>query len=119
VTTKRLILCSDGTGNSGGKARATNVWRLFQAVAAQGGNGQGQVVAQLKMHDDGVGADEFSVKANMPYVCGLPDPAGKTPAELDRLAEAALRAYKPRHWYSEPASSRICQPTDFRYRFSV
>jgi len=143
VTIKRLILCSDGTGNSGGKARGTNVWRLFQAVAAQGDNGQGQVVAQLKIHDDGVGTDEFFVKrlmgaafgygisenlrqlygfllrhwepgdeiylfgfsrgaftirtlANMLYVCGLPDPAGKTPAELDRLAESALRAYKRR-----------------------
>ncbi len=144
---KRLILCSDGTGNGGGKARGTNVWRLFQAVAAAEPTSHGQVV-QLKMHDDGVGTDEFFVKralgaafgygisenlrqlygfllrhwepkdeiylfgfsrgaftirtlANMLYVCGLPDPAGKTPKQLDQLAEKALRAYK-RRWINDP-----------------
>ena len=25
---KNIVICSDGTGNSGGHARGTNVWRL-------------------------------------------------------------------------------------------
>ncbi len=29
---KNIVLCSDGTGNSGGKTGGTNVWRLFNAI---------------------------------------------------------------------------------------
>ena len=29
---KNIILCSDGTGNGGGKGYATNVWRIFNAI---------------------------------------------------------------------------------------
>ncbi len=29
---KNIILLSDGTGNSAGKLRKTNVWRLYQAL---------------------------------------------------------------------------------------
>lgn len=45
---KKLILLSDGTGNSAAKAEKTNVWRMFQAVDQSLG-------AQLVRYDDGVG----------------------------------------------------------------
>lgn len=45
---KRIVLLSDGTGNSSAKAQKTNVWRLFQALDQ---TAPGQYV----MYDDGVG----------------------------------------------------------------
>ena len=30
--TKKIVLFSDGTGNSSAKAQKTNVWRLFRAL---------------------------------------------------------------------------------------
>jgi uncharacterized protein (DUF2235 family) len=46
--TKKIVLCSDGTGNSSAKAEKTNVWRLFQALD-QGNDDQ------IAKYDDGVG----------------------------------------------------------------
>lgn len=45
---KRLVLCSDGTGNSSAKAEKTNVWRIFQALDQTEPD-------QLAHYDDGVG----------------------------------------------------------------
>ena len=45
---KKLVLCSDGTGNSSAKAEKTNVWRMFQALDQTEPD-------QLVMYDDGVG----------------------------------------------------------------
>jgi len=47
---KNIILCSDGTGNSGGKGHGTNVWRLYKAIDLHHSQ------AQVNIHDDGVGA---------------------------------------------------------------
>ena len=49
---RNLILCSDGTGNSGGKTRGTNVWRIYNAVDRHRHPGE---VEQLAFYDDGVG----------------------------------------------------------------
>lgn len=54
ATGKNIVLCSDGTGNSGGKGRGTNVWRLFQAVDLSKGD-------QVAFHDDGVGTEDFKL----------------------------------------------------------
>ena len=35
---KKIILLSDGTGNSAGKVWRTNVWRVFQALELKGSN---------------------------------------------------------------------------------
>lgn len=51
---KNIILCSDGTGNSGGKGHGTNVWRLYQAIDLHHPSR-----AQVSMHDDGVGTRDF------------------------------------------------------------
>jgi uncharacterized protein (DUF2235 family) len=45
---KKLVLCSDGTGNSSAKAEKTNVWRIFQALDQTEPD-------QLAYYDDGVG----------------------------------------------------------------
>jgi len=45
---KKLVLCSDGTGNSSAKAEKTNVWRVFQALDQTEPD-------QLANYDDGVG----------------------------------------------------------------
>lgn len=55
---KNIILCSDGTGNRGGKGNGTNVWRLFNAVdlnSHKGGSGRPQ---QITFYDDGVGSED-------------------------------------------------------------
>lgn len=45
---KKLVLFSDGTGNSSAKAQKTNVWRMFQALDLTTSD-------QLALYDDGVG----------------------------------------------------------------
>ena len=47
---KNIVVCSDGTGNSGGKGRGTNVWRIFNAVDRNHKDCQ-----QITYYDDGVG----------------------------------------------------------------
>ena len=49
---KKIILLSDGTGNSAAKRHKTNVWRLYSALDLQHGD-------QIAMYDDGVGSQEF------------------------------------------------------------
>ena len=46
---KKIVLFSDGTGNSSAKAQKTNVWRLFQALDQT-------TPDQLARYDDGVGS---------------------------------------------------------------
>lgn len=45
---KKLVLFSDGTGNSSAKSEKTNVWRMFQALDLTNSD-------QLAIYDDGVG----------------------------------------------------------------
>src|SRR6516165_7840799 len=45
---KKIVLLSDGTGNSSAKAQKTNVWRLFQALDQR----EDSLIAK---YDDGVG----------------------------------------------------------------
>ncbi len=49
---KNIVLLSDGTGNSAGKAQKTNVWRLYRALDLQAGD-------QVAFYDDGVGTQQF------------------------------------------------------------
>lgn len=45
---RKLVLFSDGTGNSAAKSEKTNVWRMFQALDLTSSD-------QLALYDDGVG----------------------------------------------------------------
>ncbi len=51
---KNIVVCSDGTGNNGGKKRGTNVWRIFNTV-----NRYRTDVEQITFYDDGVGTDNL------------------------------------------------------------
>ena len=53
---KNIILCSDGTGNAGGKGRGTNVWRLFLSIDQHSAK-----TKQLAFYDDGVGTSSVAV----------------------------------------------------------
>src|SRR5260370_34484841 len=48
----KIVLLSDGTGNSAGKVWRTNVWRLFQLLELKGSD-------QIATYDDGVGTSSF------------------------------------------------------------
>jgi len=54
---KNIILCSDGTGQTGGKGNNTNVWRIFKSIdlAGFGTDGSRRHVEQRAFYDDGVG----------------------------------------------------------------
>ena len=52
---RRIVVFSDGTGNSSAKLFKTNVWRLYEAVDTRRNAGTRQLVA----YDDGVGTSTF------------------------------------------------------------
>ena len=49
---KKIVLLSDGTGNSAAKRHKTNVWRLYNALDLHRND-------QIAMYDDGVGSQQF------------------------------------------------------------
>src|SRR5262245_30920590 len=49
---RKIILLSDGTGNSAAKVWRTNVWRTFEALDLSGSD-------QVAFYDDGVGTSTF------------------------------------------------------------
>lgn len=52
---KNIVLCSDGTGNSGNKERGTNVFKLYEAVDIQRSRRDPAARRQVAFYDDGVG----------------------------------------------------------------
>ena len=63
--TKNIILCSDGTGQSGGAGISTNVWRIYDAIDIQYKDKK-----QLVFYDDGVGTNKNMVLKVMGLVLG-------------------------------------------------
>ncbi|MDA1013366.1 MAG: DUF2235 domain-containing protein [Planctomycetota bacterium] len=53
---KNIVICADGTGNSGGTTGVSNVWRLYQAVDLETEEEQHR---QIAFHDDGVGTQSL------------------------------------------------------------
>lgn len=51
---KNIILCSDGTGNRGGKSNSTNVWRLYNSIDLTDED-------QVRFYDDGVGTEDYKL----------------------------------------------------------
>lgn len=51
---KNIVICMDGTGNTGGVARGTNVWRIYNAV-----DRYHKKQEQITYYDDGVGTDSI------------------------------------------------------------
>ena len=64
--TKNIVLCSDGTGNRGGKGNETNVWRIHNAVDIRCGSPE-----QVAYYDDGVGTQDFKYLKALSGATGL------------------------------------------------
>jgi uncharacterized protein (DUF2235 family) len=60
---KRIVVLSDGTGNSAARVWRTNVWRLYQALDLSNGR-------QVGLYDDGVGSSAFKPLAMLGGVFG-------------------------------------------------
>uniref|UniRef100_Q07H09 T6SS Phospholipase effector Tle1-like catalytic domain-containing protein n=1 Tax=Rhodopseudomonas palustris (strain BisA53) TaxID=316055 RepID=Q07H09_RHOP5 len=60
---KRIVLLSDGTGNSASKVWKSNVWRLFESLDLRGEE-------QIAFYDDGVGTSSFKPLAILGGVFG-------------------------------------------------
>ena len=73
---KRIVLCSDGTGNAGGKGRGTNVWRVFLGVDQRGHEIVNPATGkpptqQLAFYDDGVGTSTSRISAVLGLAFGV------------------------------------------------
>ncbi len=64
LAAKKIVLCSDGTGNSSAKSEKTNVWRLYQALDLSGPD-------QVGAYDDGVGTSRFKYWAIVEGAFGI------------------------------------------------
>ncbi|MDE2601618.1 MAG: DUF2235 domain-containing protein [Bradyrhizobium sp.] len=62
---KKIVLLSDGTGNSSSKLFTTNVWRLYQALDLSDPAGQ------VAYYDDGVGTSSFKPFAILGGIFGF------------------------------------------------
>lgn len=60
---KRIILLSDGTGNSAGQVWRSNVWRVFESLDLRNND-------QVAFYDDGVGTSSFKPLAILGGVFG-------------------------------------------------
>ena len=56
---KRIVICSDGTGNTAIKGRGTNVFKVFEAVDLEGHRFDPAKTPQIAIYDDGVGTQNF------------------------------------------------------------
>lgn len=50
--TKNIVICSDGTGNTGVKGRGTNVFKLYEAGDVVGHVGGRELREQVAIYDD-------------------------------------------------------------------
>jgi uncharacterized protein (DUF2235 family) len=64
VMSRKIILLSDGTGNSSAKIWRTNVWRIFEAIDLSGSD-------QVAIYDDGVGTSSFKLWAILGGAFGI------------------------------------------------
>jgi uncharacterized protein (DUF2235 family) len=56
---KRIVVCSDGTGNTAIKGRGTNVFKMFEAIDLNGHRLDPALTPQVAIYDDGVGTEDF------------------------------------------------------------
>src|SRR3954468_9593212 len=61
---KRIIVLSDGTGNSAAKVWRTNVWRIFESLDLRKSD-------QVAVYDDGVGTSSFKPLALLGGAFGI------------------------------------------------
>lgn len=94
---KRIVVCSDGTGNTAIAGRGTNVFKVFEAVDLESHRYDATVTPQVAIYDDGVGTGNFKPLKWLGGAAGL---------GLSRNV---------RHLYAELA--RIYDPGDEIYMF--
>lgn len=58
---KRIIICSDGTGNTAVKGRGTNVFKLYEAIDLNGHRTDPALTPQVALYDDGVGTEDVKL----------------------------------------------------------
>lgn len=56
---KKIVICSDGTGNTAIKGRGTNVFKLYEAVDLEGHKTDPAKIPQIAFYDDGVGTQRL------------------------------------------------------------
>jgi uncharacterized protein (DUF2235 family) len=56
---KRIVICSDGTGNTSIVGRGTYVFKTFEAVDLIGHMNDASLMPQIAFYDDGVGTEDF------------------------------------------------------------
>lgn len=83
---KRIILCSDGTGNKGGTGRDTNVWRIYSTVDLH----PAQSPRQIAFYDDGVGTQNFKLFKLLGGAFGI-----GLSRNIRQLYEALAKNYEP------------------------
>ena len=111
---RKIVLLSDGTGNSAAKVWRTNVWRVFESLDLSGSE-------QVAFYDDGVGTSSFKPLAILGGAFGYglkrnvidiprsrhnPKILGVDDAEIvgDRITE--LRPI-PRNFFTQETERRI------------
>jgi uncharacterized protein (DUF2235 family) len=92
---RNIVICSDGTGNAGGRFNGTNVWRIRQAVAekakqpTQAGQAE-KSTDQVVIYQDGVGTERFRPMS----IVGLVFSYGMT-KDLETLYSRLIQVYEP------------------------
>ncbi|MFQ6572102.1 DUF2235 domain-containing protein [Pseudomonas sp. UM16] len=92
---KKIILCFDGTWNTPDtgsdieEGESTNVWRLYQSIAAQSKDG----TVQHKWYDEGVGTQWFDKLKGGIFGVGLSDNIKQGYKELIERYEAGDQVY--------------------------
>ena len=80
---RKIILLSDGTGNSSAKVWRTNVWRTFEALDLSGND-------QVALYDDGVGTSSFKPMAILGGAFGLQRSTHAGFRLVDGMAEGSI-----------------------------
>ena len=86
---RNIVICSDGTGNTGRGADGTNVWRIRLAVACGELDGKNRGTEQHVIYHDGVGTEAFTAAK----VLGLLFSNGLT-RDLEYLYERLMVQYQ-------------------------
>jgi uncharacterized protein (DUF2235 family) len=97
---KRIIVLSDGTGNSAAKVWRTNVWRLFEALDLRKSD-------QIAIYDDGVGTSSFKPLALLGGAFGV-----GLKRNVLGLYKFLCRNYKSKQDYEELAKLARTKPAE-------
>jgi uncharacterized protein (DUF2235 family) len=98
---KRIIVLSDGTGNSAAKVWRTNVWRIFESLDLKQSD-------QIAIYDDGVGTSSFKPMALLGGAFGI-----GLKRNVLGLYKFLCRSYKSKYDYAELADRTPAKADSF------